>query len=99
MGSGVCVRAGFGQRCARDDRLHNGRQFPGRRFEGWVGFISPVAEFTPKAVQTEELRTSLVYEVRVFVKDPQDELRLGMPATVHLPLHTPGSRGCAMNAD
>jgi HlyD family secretion protein len=63
--------------------------FPGRRFEGWVGFISPVAEFTPKAVQTEELRTSLVYEVRIFVKDPNDELRLGMPATVHLPLNQP----------
>jgi HlyD family secretion protein len=58
--------------------------FPNRRFDGWVGFISPVAEFTPKAVQTEELRTSLVYEVRVFVKDPSDELRLGMPATVYL---------------
>ncbi len=60
--------------------------FPNRRFEGWIGFISPVAEFTPKTVQTEELRTSLVYEVRVFVKDPSDELRLGMPATVFLPL-------------
>lgn len=58
--------------------------FPNRRFEGWVGFISPVAEFTPKAVQTQELRPSLVYEIRVFVKDPSDELRLGMPATVHL---------------
>jgi len=57
--------------------------FPGRLFEGWIGFISSVAEFTPKSVQTEDLRTSLVYEVRVFVKDPQDELRLGMPATVH----------------
>jgi len=60
--------------------------FPKRRFDGWVGFISPVAEFTPKAVQTEELRTSLVYEVRVFVKDPEDALRLGMPASVHLAL-------------
>jgi HlyD family secretion protein len=59
--------------------------FPKRLFAGWVGFISPVAEFTPKTVQTPDLRTSLVYEVRVFVKDPQDELRLGMPATVHLP--------------
>jgi HlyD family secretion protein len=59
--------------------------FPNRRFDGWIGFISPVAEFTPKAVQTEQLRPSLVYEVRVFVKDPADELRLGMPATVHLP--------------
>ena len=55
-----------------------------RRFEGWVGFISPVAEFTPKIVQTDELRSTLVYEVRVFVKDPKDELRLGMPATVYL---------------
>jgi HlyD family secretion protein len=60
--------------------------FPDQRFDGWVGFISPVAEFTPKSVQTSELRTSLVYEVRVFVKDPSDVLRLGMPATVYLPL-------------
>jgi membrane fusion protein PltH len=60
--------------------------FPQRRFEGWVGFISPVAEFTPKTVQTPDLRSSLVYEVRVFVKDPADDLRLGMPATVDLPL-------------
>jgi HlyD family secretion protein len=65
--------------------------FPGRRFDGWVGFISPVAEFTPKPVQTEELRTSLVYEVRVFVKDPSDDLRLGMPATVYLSLDRPGA--------
>ena len=71
-------------------KLHEGMiaavavdSFP-KRFEGWVGFISPVAEFTPKTVQTEELRTSLVYEVRVFVKDPSNELRLGMPATVYL---------------
>ena len=58
--------------------------FPGRRFAGWVGFISPEAEFTPKTVQTQELRSSLVYEIRVFVKDPGDVLRLGMPATVYL---------------
>jgi membrane fusion protein PltH len=60
--------------------------FPTRRYAGWVGFISPVAEFTPKTVQTDELRTSLVYEVRVYVKDAGDDLRLGMPATVYLPL-------------
>ena len=60
--------------------------FPNRGFDGWVGFISPVAEFTPKTVQTTDLRTSLVYEIRVFVTDPDDDLRLGMPATVHLPL-------------
>jgi HlyD family secretion protein len=59
---------------------------PGHRFAGWVGFISPEAEFTPKSVETAQLRTSLVYEVRVFVKDPHDDLRLGMPATVVVPL-------------
>ena len=56
--------------------------FANETFEGWVGFVSSVAEFTPKTVQTEDLRTNLVYEVRVFLKDPQDRLRLGMPATV-----------------
>jgi HlyD family secretion protein len=64
--------------------------FPDKKFEGWVGYVSSVAEFTPKTVETEELRTSLVYEVRVFVKDPEDKLRLGMPATVHLPLDYAG---------
>ncbi|MBQ7585607.1 MAG: efflux RND transporter periplasmic adaptor subunit [Desulfovibrionaceae bacterium] len=51
-------------------------------FPGRVGFISKVAEFTPKNVETEELRTSLVYEVRIYVQDQDDRLRLGMPATV-----------------
>jgi HlyD family secretion protein len=60
--------------------------YPGRAFQGRVGFISSVAEFTPKTVQTTELRTSLVYEVRVFVTDPNDDLRLGMPATVQVSL-------------
>lgn len=56
--------------------------FPDQTFEGWIGFISPVAEFTPKTVETEDLRTKLVYEVRVFVHDSIDMLRLGMPVTV-----------------
>lgn len=58
--------------------------FPGAPIDGWIGFVSPTAEFTPKAVQTEELRTKLVYEVRVFVRDPDDRFRLGMPVTVML---------------
>ena len=62
---------------------------PKHRFAGWVGFISPEAEFTPKSVETAQLRTSLVYEVRIFVKDPHDDLRLGMPATVIVPLARP----------
>jgi HlyD family secretion protein len=56
--------------------------FPDESFAGWVGFISPVSEFTPKTVETEDLRTQLVYEVRVFVNDAEDRLRLGMPVTV-----------------
>ena len=61
-------------------------------FVGHIGFISPVAEFTPHAIQTAELRTSLVYEVRILVDDPNDVLRLGMPATVHLTADKPASQ-------
>lgn len=60
--------------------------FPGKQYRGWVGYISPTAEFTPQSVQTEEMRTQLVYQVRVFVCNPQNELRLGMPATVEISL-------------
>lgn len=68
--------------------------FPDRRYRGWVGYISPTAEFTPQSVQTEEMRTQLVYQVRIFVCNPQGELRLGMPASVHIPLkQTPSPAG------
>jgi len=60
--------------------------FPGKRYPGFVGYISPTAEFTPKNVETEELRTHLVYQARVFVCNPQGELRLGMPVTVFVSL-------------
>ena len=59
---------------------------PDQPIAGKVGYISSVAEFTPKPVQTEELRTSLVYEVRVIVEDAGNVLRLGQPATVRLAL-------------
>jgi HlyD family secretion protein len=57
---------------------------PGKPHQGWVGFISPVAEFTPKSVETREVRTSLVYRLRVYVKNPDRSLRQGMPVTVRL---------------
>ncbi len=60
--------------------------FPDKRYQGWVGYISPTAEFTPKNVQTPELRTRLVYSIRVYACNPQNELRLGMPVTVVIPL-------------
>lgn len=56
--------------------------YPEKAYEGWVGYISPTSEFTPKNIQTEELRTRLVYSMRVFACNPNNELRLGMPATV-----------------
>lgn len=54
-------------------------------YEGQVGFISPVAEFTPKSVETPDLRTDLVYRLRIIVDHPGKDLRQGMPVTVHLP--------------
>ncbi len=57
----------------------------GAGYEGQVGFISPVAEFTPKAVETPDLRTDLVYRLRIIVDHPGKDLRQGMPVTVHLP--------------
>ncbi len=60
--------------------------YPDKTYTGWVGYISPTAEFTPKNVETPELRTRLVYQLRVFVCNPEEELRLGMPATVDIDL-------------
>jgi len=54
----------------------------GKAYRGTVGFISPIAEFTPKSVETRELRTDLVYRLRVIVADPDQQLRQGMPVTV-----------------
>ena len=67
--------------------------FPGRSYRGWVGYLSPAAEFTPKTVESPELRTRLVYQLRVYVCNPSDELRLGMPATVRIDLLQPPPTG------
>lgn len=58
----------------------------GTIYKGYIGFISPVAEFTPKTVETTQLRTDLVYRLRVIVENPDNGLRQGMPVTVTLPL-------------
>jgi HlyD family secretion protein len=50
--------------------------------KGRIGFISTTAEFTPKTVETRELRTALVYRIRIIVADAGDILRQGMPVTV-----------------
>lgn len=56
-----------------------------RAYRGTIGYIAPRAEFTPKSVETESLRTDLVYQVRVIVSDPDDALRQGQPVTVKVP--------------
>jgi HlyD family secretion protein len=55
-----------------------------QRYQGQVGFVSPRAEFTPKTVETPELRTDLVYRLRIVVVDHDQRLRQGMPVTVEL---------------
>ncbi len=59
---------------------------PDKEYHGKIGFISPTAEFTPKTVETRELRTNLVYRLRVIVDNPDNGLRQGMPVTVTLDL-------------
>lgn len=54
----------------------------GNTYRGQIGFISPVAEFTPKSVETKELRTSLVYRLRVVIEGETAGLLQGMPVTV-----------------
>ena len=54
----------------------------GRSFVGHVGFVSPLAEFTPKTVESRELRTDLVYRLRIVVEDPDASLRQGMPVSI-----------------
>jgi HlyD family secretion protein len=57
---------------------------PDKPYHGVVGFVSPTSEFTPKNVETADLRTSLVYRLRIVVTDPDVHLRQGMPVTVRL---------------
>lgn len=56
----------------------------GKVYKGKVGFISPVSEFTPKTVETTQLRTDLVYRIRIYADNPDLGLRQGMPVTVKL---------------
>ncbi len=53
-------------------------------YRGRVGFVSPQAEFTPKSVATPELRTDLVFRLRILVQDADPSLLQGMPVTVQL---------------
>jgi HlyD family secretion protein len=54
--------------------------YPDKNFPGRVVYISPIAEFTPKNVQTKEDRTKLVFGVKLTVENPDGILKSGMPA-------------------
>jgi HlyD family secretion protein len=64
---------------------------PGKEYEGTVGFISPEAEFTPKSVQTDQVRDDLVYRFRVILTDPDNVFRQGMPVTVRVAAAQPAA--------
>ena len=68
---------------AKVDVYIDGR--PDKPYRGTIGFVSPSAEFTPKQVQTPDLRPDLVYRLRILIDDPDDALRQGMPITARLP--------------
>lgn len=59
-----------------------------RMYKGQVGYISPVAEFTPKTVQSTDIRTNLVYRIRVYIYDIDEYLRQGMPVTIKVDLNS-----------
>ncbi|GLH66851.1 efflux RND transporter periplasmic adaptor subunit [Geothrix edaphica] len=60
--------------------------FPGKRYEGRVGFIASEAEFTPKTVQTRKERTKLVYRIKIDIPNPAQELKPGMPVDAEIAL-------------
>jgi HlyD family secretion protein len=58
--------------------------FPDKTYKGFVSFISPEGEFTPKIIQTKKERVKLVYLVKVSIDNPHFELKAGMPADAWL---------------
>ncbi|GJQ63942.1 MAG: hemolysin secretion protein D [Melioribacteraceae bacterium] len=61
--------------------------FPDKKYEGKVTYISPEAEFTPKNIQTKDERTKLVFEVKISVPNPENELKPGLPADARIILN------------
>lgn len=86
----VYVRAYIGEpdlgRIAPGTRVRVRSDSSDQVYEGQIGFISPRAEFTPKTVETPDLRTDLVYRLRVVIDDANAylTLRQGMPVTIEV---------------
>ena len=58
--------------------------FPGKIYEGRISFIASEAEFTPKQIQTQEERVKLVYRIKIDIDNPNQELKLNMPADAEI---------------
>jgi HlyD family secretion protein len=59
--------------------------YPGRTFAGKVTWISPVAEFTPRDIQTRDERVKLVFAVKIEIANPDSVFKPGMPADAEIP--------------
>lgn len=86
----VYVRAYVGEadlgRIAPGTRVRVRSDSSAKVYQGQIGFISPRAEFTPKTVETTELRTDLVYRLRIVIDQTNADaaLRQGMPVTIEV---------------
>ncbi len=84
----VYVRAYVGEpdlgRIAPGTTVHVKTDSSDKVYRGQIGFISPRAEFTPKTVETTDLRTDLVYRLRIVIDEADSDaaLRQGMPVTI-----------------
>ena len=76
----------YGQRVNVYTDTINPQTGKNREYKGQIGYISPVAEFTPKTVQSTDTRTDLVYRIRVYIYDIDEFLRQGMPVTIKVNL-------------
>ena len=64
--------------------------YPGKQYHGRISFISSNAEFTPKSVQTNKERVTLVYRIKIDIDNPNHELKPGMPADTRIVLAAAG---------
>jgi HlyD family secretion protein len=60
--------------------------YPGKQYHGRISFISSSAEFTPKSVQTDKERVTLVYRIKIDIDNFSHELKPGMPADARIDL-------------
>ncbi|HCD35489.1 MAG TPA: HlyD family secretion protein [Chlorobium sp.] len=72
------------------DVLVDGEKPAEHKLSGRVSWISSKAEFTPKIIQTREDRVTMVYAVKVLVKNPDGLLKIGMPGEIRFRKATEG---------